>query len=307
MRTPITFLIFNRPETTAKVLEAIRQARPPKLLVVADGPRSNHPGEEEKCRATRALIDQVDWDCEILKNYSDINLGCKKRISSGLNWIFSIIDEAIILEDDCFPDPTFFRYCDELLERYRHSYQVMAINGQNLQFGRERGKESYYFSRYFHSWGWATWKRAWQFFDVDMKVWDLVPDWESKLLDMFPCQRHADYWKGIFQAVHDGRINSWAYQWFFAIWAANGLVTTPRVNLVKNIGFGKDATHTECDARRNIYAEMSINSLRFPLSHPHIYFPSRIADEFTQETHYNPSFMTRLRCKLNRMIGLNQI
>ncbi|MEW6491011.1 MAG: glycosyltransferase family 2 protein, partial [Cyanobacteriota bacterium] len=162
MKTPVVFIIFNRPDTTQKVFEAIRQAHPPLLFVIADGPRPNKPGEDQKCAATRAIIDQVDWDCEVLTNYSEINLGCERRVSSGLNWVFDTVEEAIILEDDCLPHPTFFSFCEELLDYYRNDQRVMVITGQNVQFGRKRTDYTYYFSRYNHCWGWASWRRAWR-------------------------------------------------------------------------------------------------------------------------------------------------
>ena len=153
LTTPVVFVIFNRPDTTAKVFEAIRQAKPPKLLVIADGARIDKPGEAKKCAAARAIINQVDWQCEVLTNYSDVNLGCRKRVSSGLDWVFEQVEEAIILEDDCLPHPTFFRYCQELLEKYRDDEHIMMISGNNFQFGRKRNEYSYYFSHYSHIWG----------------------------------------------------------------------------------------------------------------------------------------------------------
>ena len=147
LNTPVVLIIFNRPDTTAKVFEAIRQAKPSQLLVIADGPRPEKPGEAEKCAATRAIIDRIDWDCEVLKNYSEINLGCQQRVSSGLDWVFQTVETAIILEDDCLPHPTFFRFCAELLAKYRDEPRVMAISGDNFQCGQNSETDkSYYFS-----------------------------------------------------------------------------------------------------------------------------------------------------------------
>lgn len=154
------FPIFNRPDVTKKAFNEIRKVQPDILLVVSDGPSHHKQGEAEKCLETRAIIDQVDWDCKVLTNYSDVNLGCAKRILSGLDWIFGNFERAIILEDDCLPDPSFFPFCEELLERYKNDDRVMSISGQNSQFGRSRTSYSYYFSRYAHCWGWATWRRA---------------------------------------------------------------------------------------------------------------------------------------------------
>src|SRR6185369_14461868 len=165
LTTPVAFIIFNRPDTTEKVFAEIARARPPKLLVIADGPRAGRAGEADRCAATRAIIDRVDWDCKVLTNYSDVNLGCKNRVASGIDWVFEQVPEAIILEDDCLPDPTFFRFCEELLIRYREDERISQICGANFQFGRKRSNDSYYFSRYNHIWGWASWRRAWQHYD----------------------------------------------------------------------------------------------------------------------------------------------
>lgn len=156
LKTPVAFLIFNRPDTTRRVFAEIAKARPPKLLVVADGPRADHPDDVEKCAAVRAIIDGIDWDCKVLTNYSDINLGCKRRVSSGLDWVFDTVEEAIILEDDCLPHPAFFRFCEEMLNKYRDDKRIAMISGDNFQFGRKRTEYSYYFSRYPHIWGWAS-------------------------------------------------------------------------------------------------------------------------------------------------------
>jgi hypothetical protein len=142
LKTPVALIIFKRPDTTERVFETIRQAKPPKLLVVADGPRTDQPGEAEKCAATRAIIDRVDWDCEVLKNYSDSNLGCGLRPATGISWVFEQVEEAIVLEDDCVPHPTFFRFCEELLEYYRHDERIMSISGINPYFGRRRAEYS---------------------------------------------------------------------------------------------------------------------------------------------------------------------
>jgi GT2 family glycosyltransferase len=158
LTTPVAFLIFNRPDTTARVFEAIRQAKPPKLLVVADGPRPDRPDDIEKCKAARAIVEGVDWDCEVLKNYSDINLGCGKRPATGITWVFEQVEEAIILEDDCMPNPTFFEFCQAMLAEYRDDKRIMMIGGTNF-LGEWKSKiQSYHFSFYGGTWGWASYK-----------------------------------------------------------------------------------------------------------------------------------------------------
>ncbi len=169
LETPVAFIIFKRHDLTERVFQAIREAKPKKLLVIADGPR--FPEEAAKCQKTRDIIQQVDWDCEVLKNYSEVNLGCRQRISSGLDWVFSQVEEAIILEDDCVPAPSFFSFCQTLLDYYRDDNRIMVISGDNFQDGQSRTDYSYYFSRYNHCWGWATWHRAWQYWDFNKNKW----------------------------------------------------------------------------------------------------------------------------------------
>jgi|LakMenEpi03Aug12_release.lakeMendotaPanAssembly.Ray.scaffolds.fasta_scaffold148280_3 hypothetical protein len=281
LTTPVALLIFNRPDTTARVFEAIRQAKPPKLLVVADGPRPDRADDIEKCKAARAVIEGVDWDCEVLTNYSDINLGCKNRVSSGLNWVFDTVEEAIILEDDCVSAPTFFRFCEELLEYYRHDQRIAVISGNNFQFGKKRTDYSYYFSRYNHCWGWATWRRAWQYYDGEMKHWPQVRDgdWLTAILEE---TQAVKYWTKIFQATYDNKNDSWAYRWTFSCWIQNGLTILPNQNLVSNIGFGEGATHTATKNSR--LANISRQEMIFPLKHPPFILRDVSLDKFTHNS-----------------------
>ncbi len=280
LKTPVAFIIFNRPETTKRVFAEIAKARPMKLLVIADGPRADHPDDAEKCAAVRAIIDGMNWDCEVLKNYSDANLGCKRRISSGLDWVFDTVEEAIILEDDCLPHPTFFRFCEEMLEKYRDDKRIAMISGDNFQFGRKRTGYSYYFSRYPHIWGWASWRRAWKNYDVDMKIWPEIRDsrWLEELLG---AKRSVWYWKNRFENVYRGRIDTWDYQWTFACWMEGTLDILPNVNLVSNIGFSPEATH-ETDFIR--LAGMDVEPMMFPMLHPPYIYRDPVADSFTEKT-----------------------
>jgi hypothetical protein len=302
LTTPVAFLIFNRPDTTARVFEAIRQAKPPKLLVVADGPRPDRPDDVEKCKAARAIIDKVDWDCAVLTNYSDVNLGCKSRVSSGLNWVFDTVEEAIIIEDDCLPHPSFFQFCEELLEYYRHDQRIMVISGDNFQFGRKRTEYSYYFSRYNHIWGWASWRRAWQYYDLKMKLWQEISDgsWLESILGE---TQAVKYWTKIFQTAYDNKVDSWDYGWTFACWIQNGLTILPNVNLVSNIGFGADATHTS----RAIQSVVNnpVREMSFPLQHPPFITRHFEADRFTWENIYRPqiSLLFKLKSKILKLLG----
>ncbi|MDB9306649.1 glycosyltransferase [Nodularia spumigena CS-591/12] len=293
LTTPVAFLIFNRPDTTARVFEAIRQAKPPKLLVVADGARADKLGEAEKCAATRAIINQVDWECEVLTNYSDVNLGCRKRVSSGLDWIFEQVEEAIILEDDCLPHPTFFRYCQELLEKYRDDERIMMISGNNFQFGRNRTEDSYYFSRYGHCWGWASWRRAWTKYDDSMQLWTKLRD-NGWLNDILQSQQEVTFWTRVFQRVYDG-FNSWGAIWLFTLWANNGLTILPNVNLVSNIGFGS-GTHTAIS--NSSFANIPVEVMNFPLNNPAIINRNIEADNFTEQTQFSGAISSSSKLKI---------
>jgi hypothetical protein len=278
LSTPVAFIIFNRPDVTARVFAEIAKARPPKLLVIADGPRADRAGEAALCAQTRAIIEQVDWPCEVLTQYSDRNLGCRRRVSSGLNWVFEMVEEAIILEDDCLPDQSFFRFCEELLTRYRDDLRVMQISGDNFHFGQGDQRYSYYFSRRSHIWGWASWRRAWNHYDVRMSQWPQFRDgaWLAQLLGGEQAVRR---WRRNFDAVYEGRVDTWDYQWTFAIWSHDGLVIQPTRNLVSNIGFGPRATHTKL---RGQLANMVTESLDFPLRHPPKVAHDRVAETLSE-------------------------
>lgn len=281
IQNPVVLIIFNRPDTTEKVFQRIREAKPPKLFVIADGPRQDKSGEAQRCQAARRIIDRVDWDCQVFKNYSNINLGGRKRISSGLDWVFSRVEEAIVLEDDCLPDPSFFRFCEELLEKYRDDERIMFISGNNFQFGRKRTEYSYYFSRYPHCWGWATWRRAWQHYDDQMESWPNIRDL-SLLNSILEEEQAVKRWSSLFESCYSEKMTtSWAYRFTFACWVQNGLTILPEINLVSNIGFSQDASHTNSldSPLSNIKAE----AMTFPLRHPPFVIRNVEADLFTEE------------------------
>lgn len=298
LKTPVVFIIFNRPDTTERVFAEIAKAKPPKLLVVGDGVRASRAGEADKVAAARAIIDRVDWDCEVLTNYSDSNLGCRVRVSSGIDWAFEQVEEAIILEDDCLPHPTFFRFCEELLERYRDDERIGMISGDNFQFGQKRTDASYYFSRYNHIWGWASWRRAWKHYDSEAGVWPTLRDgdWLDGLVGNLSEKK---YWIDVFQAVYEGRIDTWDYQWTLASWVQGMVAILPNTNLISNIGFGGDATHTRS---ASIYSDMKVNSMNFPLSHPVVFLPNHVADADTARHMFNKSLLLRILQKIRAIV-----
>jgi len=224
--TPVVLILFNRPDLTEIVFRAIADVKPQKLLVIADGPRITE--EAEKCEKARAVIERVDWDCEVHTDFSEENLGAGLRIASGLDWVFSETEEAIILEDDCLPTPSFFSFCHKLLEYYRHDERIMHINGSNYQLGHFRGNYTYYFSKYPHCGGWASWQRSWKHFDHDMKMW---PEFKESEMIRFACKDPYEqkYWTRIFDDVFENTPvhDVWDYQWTYACWSQNGLSIQP--------------------------------------------------------------------------------
>ncbi len=299
LTTPVAFLIFNRPHTTFKVFEVIRAAKPQTLLIIADGARFIE--EEDKCNEARSIVEKIDWDCEVLTNFSNINLGCKLRVSSGLDWVFSKVESAIILEDDCLPEPSFFEFCSELLTRYANDQRVMMISGNNFQFGKKRTKDSYYFSMFPHCWGWATWRRAWQYYDIDMKLWLTVRD-NDWLMDILHSKSAVRYWENIFQDVFDDLIDTWDYQWTFACWVQSGLTILPNVNLISNIGFNNEATHTK--RSRNRLANMETKALIFPLIHPKFIIRNAQFDRLTQNNIFRFSILKIIKIKIKKLFRL---
>lgn len=274
LETPVAFFVFNRPEHTARVFAEIARARPRTLLVVADGPRPDRPGEAERCAEVRSIVGQVDWDCTVLRDYSDTNLGCKRRVSSGLDWVFSHCEQAIILEDDCLPHPTFFRFCEEMLERYAGEERVMHVSGNDFYGQSHSAGFSYRFSGYNFIWGWATWRRAWQRYDVSISSWPALRE-TNWLREVTGSRGSARYWRDVFDRVHRGEVDTWDYQWMFASWKSGGLAVTPTSNLVTNIGFDEDATHTTVRSR---VADLPSRAMKFSLRHPPELVRDREAD-----------------------------
>ena len=266
LKTPVALIIFNRPDKTAKVFEAIRQAKPQKLLVIADGPRQDRPSEAELCTQTRSVVEGVDWDCEVIKNYSDINLGTKNRIAkTGLPWVFEMVEEAIILEDDCLPHPTFFRFCQELLEKYRDDERIMSICGSNVLLEWKSDIQDYHFSNSFSAWGWASWRRVWKLYDIELKLW-AEPEIQNRVKEAVMHQKRFLDYKHFFDLAHNDQVDTWAYQMAFLCLAHSGLSIIPAKNLISNIGFGLDSTRNF--AVNDVRANLPTFEVTFPLKEP---------------------------------------
>ncbi|MFO7962486.1 MAG: hypothetical protein R6U50_01050 [Desulfobacterales bacterium] len=274
--TPVLLLIFNRPDTTARVFEAIARARPRFLYIAADGPRPNVPQDAEKCRSARNIVSRVDWDCEVRHRFIDQNLGCRMAVSSAIAWFFDQVESGIILEDDCLPAASFFPFCSQLLEKYRDDERIMSILGNNFQNGIQRGDAAYYFSSAPWIWGWASWRRAWKHYDLHMKTF---PDFVRGRC-MENLSRDLDIqnflWK-YFITVYENGSDTWDWQWFYAILVNHGLCIVPQVNLVSNIGFSAEATHTRKEHSK--YADIPLGDIR-EMTHPWAVLPDHRADDY---------------------------
>lgn len=263
---PILFIIFNRPDVTARVFSRIREARPHKLYIAADGPRPDVPGESRRCEETRNVVGHIDWSCEVHRLYSETNLGCKKAVILAINWIFEHVEQAIILEDDCLPDPSFFRFSGVMLDYYQDDKRVMHISGSNLAPEASSSNAGYFFSRFVFCWGWATWRRAWRLYDPDMTAWPSLRE-TNWLRSVLKDRDQADYWTRRLDFImeHERQL-TWDYQWLFTCWKNNSVNISPGVNLVANIGCGPNATNVVDgnDCRANL----PTGTMRFPIRHP---------------------------------------
>ncbi len=239
---PVLLLGFNRPDKLRRVIEPLRAIRPQRVFVAVDGPRAAREGEAGRCLATqRAAEEAIDWPCEKHFLLRPHNLGCRAAVSGAITWAFQQVEELLIIEDDCIIDPSFVALCQVLLDRYRNDERIWNIAAVNFQQGRHRGDGDYYASKYPHCWGWATWKRAWRHYTDDMAA--LSPG-DDRHAD----PREKDYWRLIFDKCAKGKVDSWAYRWTFRCWQQGGLTLLPNANLVTNIGFDQEATHTGGEA-----------------------------------------------------------
>ena len=290
--TPIAFIFFNRMECTKKTFTRIKELKPRCLYLISDGPRNDN--EKKVVSSIREYIEsEIDWDCSVHKNFSDKNLGCKNRVISGITWVFDSEEKAIILEDDCIPNLSFFWFCDELLERYKDDSRVMTISG-NINVPDYVPDDSYLFARLLHVWGWATWKRAWDLYDVQMSGYDKKrrdKNWLRWLPDRFRESKLND-----FDLVYSGKLDTWDYQWQYCIWQNKGLCIKPNVNTIVNVGFDDMATHTK--TRLKLLDKLTYGEIEFPLKHPddiHIdeTYEKLILAEF--ETNCSPVTTMRLK------------
>lgn len=292
VQTPVALILYNRPGLTRRVAERIKAAVPPRLFLVADGPKPGDREDERRCRRARHAADELDWTCPVDRAYAEKNLGCRRRVETGLDWVFEQVPEAIVLEDDCLPEPTFFPYCDSLLERYRGDSRLMTVAGTNFQADVNRSRYSYRFSRYMRTEGWATWRSAWRHYQSDMRQWPEVRR-DGRLRDLLPSRRAERYWTRIFDQVAREERDSWGYVWQFSIWAQGGLTAVPEQNLIHNLGWGEEATHTK-DPDHPL-AGTPTEALDLPVRHPPYMIRDTRADLWTEKQLFSGSLLRDVR------------
>ena len=269
MKTPLLFLVFNRPEPTTRVFEAIRKIKPEKLFIAADGPRRDRPEDIEKCGQVRSIVKNIDWPCEVKTLFQEKTLGCQIAPSSAVTWFFKNVEAGIILEDDCLPDSSFFPFCEELLERYKNDARVWQISGDFFQrnYRRAEKENSYFFSSFPNLWGWASWRRAWKHYDPEMTGWPNNKD-KGILRGLIANSIVYDYWENLWDRYYNGQRNSWDRPWVYILMLHKGLSINPTVNLISNLGFNSNATHTK--DLGSMLSKMQTSSISFPLIHPKI-------------------------------------
>ena len=287
MKSAVLFLTYRRFGTAEKVFESIREAKPPRLYFASNAPNPENKNEEQRVDKVRGLLDRIDWNCEVHTLFRDEHLSVKYSIPSAIDWFFENEETGIILEDDCLPSQSFYPFCDELLKKYRDNSSIMMISGVNFQDGIIRGEGSYYFSKHFHIWGWATWKNRWNKYDICMTDWPYQKS--NNMIDSVFCRfLQRLYWSRVFDMTYKGEIETWDYQWNYTCWKNNGLSCTPNINLVSNIGFGDDSTFTK-DSSSNA-SKIPLSEIDFPLTYVDDTVNCEVADLYTSNNHYKITF-----------------
>lgn len=301
IKIPVLFIVFNRPHTTRKVFEVIREVKPERLYIAADGPRNKE--ESGICKEVRNIATNVDWNCEVETLFHDENKGCGSGPVAGISWFFANEEYGVILEDDCVPTRSFFRFCEELLERYKDDERIMHINGNNYGAAKENffsSDYSYHFGSMPQAWGWASWRRAWQKFDWKINNLDQFIN-AGFLESIFTEEKYVKKQIKRWELVQGGKRDIWDFQWQFSVISNHGLTIVPKCNLITNIGFGKNATHTK--NKNSVKADLKTDQIQFPLNHPDFIVPDRQINSWYQNNMLgSPSILKRVRKKIDLLI-----
>jgi hypothetical protein len=298
LSTPVLFLIFNRPEITKQVFNAIQQAKPPRLYVAGDGPRSKCTEDEENCKLARSIATNVDWDCEVKTLFRDHNLGCRLAVSQAIYWFFEQEPEGIILEDDCLPSQSFFWFCQEMLEYFRNDKAVGVICGFYSNELEYKPSASFFFSRYLRVWGWAGWRRSNEGYDSNINL--LIEKQNTWKKDIFS---RTDiflkrYWQDMFEEVGSGKIDTWDIQLQYLLWQKKQQVIVSSKNLVQNIGWAQGAHPLTKDHNH----ELATSEINFPLTTPDMTERDTRADQVIEKISYQITIFSFLKRLLRKMI-----
>ena len=306
MGLPILLITWKRPFHTLQVIESLKLIKPNKVFVASDGPNPNNLEEIKLVKETRNILeDKINWKCEVYKKFNSINQGCRLGVTSAIDWFFENVEEGIILEDDCVPHPDFFIFTELLIERYRNDKRIWTISGNNYQDGKWRGDGSYYFSRFPHCWGWATWKDRWFNYSQEKFIFQKLKT-AKMLQNIFPLKRDLSFFSSFYEKLYKyNKPDSWAYRWFLVSQAHGGMSVLPNKNLVKNIGFSSNATHTK---RGDSPTKLNYTNLEctgiLPLKEPSFIMRSIDADTYTFNNYFYPKMHIKIINKFKFLIGI---
>jgi hypothetical protein len=302
-KSPILIIIFNRSKYLKKISTILNKIKPLKIYIAADGPRKNVKYDLLKCKiARKTLLNNINWKCKILKKFSKKNLGVKKNIIESLNWFFQNESKGIILEDDCYPNISFFKFCDELLKKYEDNNKIKMISG-NFYFQKNfKLNDSYFFSQRPGTHGWATWARSWAENDIDMKKWKGFVDFLFLVFFFKLNLTKSHYFFKKFKSAYLNKIKCWDYQWLYSIWKNNGLIIRPSKNLCKHIGWGPESTHGK---GRDTFPKLKNSKMNFPLTHPNKIYQNNTLDNFEDKIVRKLNFISYFKYKLLNKIKTN--
>ena len=301
MKIPVVVIIFNRPDKTKILYESLKKYKPSKLFIISDGPRKKLINENEKVAQSRKVFEKIDWECEVLFNISETNLGCRERIISGLNWVFNREEKAIILEDDCIPTEDFFVFMEIILKKYQNNKKISSVCGTNFLSDLYEIKDSYLYSKYCNVWGWGTWKDRW--FEIDSQLKSLDKIKKNKFLKKYlGSYRAYFYWHWLLDKVREKKIDSWAYIWNFTNFINEKICIIPSTNLLTNIGIGKDSSNTRTLPYKYINAQESIKKINFPLKYPSNFLLDSKHDLIVEDTIFSKSIYNRFLWIIKKFI-----
>lgn len=276
-KIPVLIIAFNRPKITENLIKELKKIKPKEIFFAVDGPRKNNKEDKIKVKETQEVIKNIDWPCKVKKLIRTENKGCKYGPAEAIDWLFKNVDKGIILEDDCLPNKSFFKFCEQLLEKYKDDERIMHISGTNYNRNWKSNLDSYYFSKYPFIWGWATWRRAWNKYDIEMKNYEIFKK-ETYLKQIFPNKLEAMTIKKGFKTVYKTNFTAWDHQWLYTVISNNGLSIVPNENLITNIGMGADATHTNTKLEEK--RSLPTKELKFPLKHPEFILQNKESDKY---------------------------